>query len=155
MICRGAATALIACSGATLADVEGADVEGADMEVADVELSDPEPASARQLITSLPQWVLQAQQRLALEPGQQRLLRELVDGNSERLREMRARQAQPGASESRRPRHAEMAALQQEFRDALVGILTAAQLAEWDALIEDLLGELHLRHAPGFPDIAN
>jgi len=140
MICRGAATALIACSGATLADVE---------------VTDPEPANSRQLVTSLPQWVLQAQQRLALDPAQQRLLRELVDGNSERLREMRARLAQPGASESPRPRHKEMAALQQEFRDALVGILTPAQLAEWDALIEDLLGEVHLRNAPWLGDRAH
>jgi hypothetical protein len=41
-----------------------------------------------------------------------------------------------------------MAGLQREFRDSLALILSASQLTEWDVLLEELLGEVHLRNAP-------
>jgi len=144
MICRGAATALIACSGAAFADLE----------LADPKPANAEPTSSGTKITSLPQWLLRAQRRLALEPIQQRELRQLVDGNSERLREMQARQADRSATGSLGAQREEMAALQQQFRDALGGILSAGQLSEWDVLIEELLGQVHLRNAPRLVDSA-
>jgi hypothetical protein len=130
ILCRGAATALFACAGPALAD--------------------PEPA-----VTSLPQWVVRAQERLALEPDQQRELRTLVDANSERLQELRERGAELDSSDARRAQREAMAALQFEFRGELARILTPAQLAEWDTLVEELLGQIHLRNAPRYADSAH
>src|SRR5688572_3373765 len=87
-------------------------------------------------IGSLPHWMLRARQRLALEPTQQRELRLLVDDNAARLRSLP------------RVRHEDMQSLQREFRDALAQILTPDQLAEWNLLLEELLGAVHLRNAP-------
>ena len=42
--------------------------------------------------------------------------------------------------------------LQLRFRSELRGILTPEQLSEWDELIEELLGQVHLRHAPRMAD---
>jgi hypothetical protein len=122
MICRGAATALLACAGAD---------------------AEPEP-----VVTSLPHWVVRAQERLALDPLQQHELRVLIDGNAERLREMRSRFAGRDVTDARRGQREEMAALQRQFRGGLAGILSPEQLAEWDVLIEELLGQVHLRNAP-------
>jgi hypothetical protein len=105
-------------------------------------------------VTSLPQWISQAQQRLGLQAGQQRELRALVDANAERLRELRERNGDLGAGEARRAQREEMANLQLEFRSRLVGILTPVQLAEWDSLVEELLGQIHLRHAPRLAEAA-
>ena len=121
IVCRGAATALIACTCPVVAE--------------------PEAAEAGRAATSLPQWMLRAQQRLALEPAQLRELRILISQSAERMREL-------GASGSRDVHREGMATLRREFRDALVDILSPGQLAEWDALLEELLGEVHLRQAP-------
>lgn len=129
-LCRGAATALFACAGPALAD--------------------PEPT-----VTSLPQWVVRAQERLGLEPAQQRELRILVDANSERLRELREHQAELDPSDARRAQRDAMAVLQFEFRGELARILTPEQLAEWDTLVEELLGQVHLRNAPRYADSAH
>src|SRR5262245_8415669 len=110
MICRGAATALFACAGAA---------------------AEPEPA-----VSSLPHWVIRAQERLGLDPFQQRELRVLVDGNAERLREMRERFAGLEAADARRGQREELSALQLKFRSELRAILTPEQMAEWDGLIE-------------------
>jgi len=121
MICNGTATALLACANAV-------------------------PAEPLAEVRSLPQWVLRAQERLALEPAQQRELRALIDANAERLRELQARHATSDAG--RGLRREELTVVQLEFRRRLVAILTPGQLAEWDALVEELLGEVHLRNAP-------
>jgi hypothetical protein len=86
---------------------------------------------------SLPRWVLRAQQRLALKPDQQRELRALVADNSLRMQALPQRRGLE-----------EMNALRREFRSALTEILSTEQLAEWDALLEELLGAVHLRNAP-------
>src|SRR5262245_49338570 len=75
IVCRGGATALIACTGPALADAEPADSEAAE---------------TGRAVTSLPQWMLRAQQRLALDPAQQQELRRLVRVCAERMREMSA-----------------------------------------------------------------
>ena len=87
----------------------------------------------------LTQWVQRAQQRLALKPAQQRELRALVDDNTVRLQSL---QRSPQA------RLEEMAAVQREFRAGLGLILSPDQLLEWDLLLEELLGEAHLRNTP-------
>ena len=127
---RSAASALLACAGPALAD--------------------PEPS-----VTNLPQWVLRAQERLGLQPAQQLELRTLVDENSERLRELRERHAYLDSSDARRTQREAMAALQSEFRGELARILTPSQLTEWDALVEELLGQVHLRNAPRYADSAH
>ena len=104
------------------------------------------------MVISLPQWVVRAQERLGLDPSQQWDLRVLVDANAERLREMRERYAGQDTNDSRRGQRDEMAALQLRFRSELRGILTPEQLSEWDELIEELLGQVHLRHAPRMAD---
>ena len=38
--------------------------------------------------------------------------------------------------------------MQDDFRKRLAAILTPGQLAEWDTLVEELLGEVHLRNSP-------
>jgi hypothetical protein len=98
-----------------------------------------EPAIADQVddVRSLPLWVVRAQQRLALKPAQQRELRLLVDDNAVKLQSL-PRQLHPG----------EMAAVQREFRVGLARILGPEQLAEWDVLLEELLGAVHMRNAP-------
>jgi len=98
-----------------------------------------EPAFADPVddVRSLPQWVVRAQLRLALKPAQQRALRMLVDDNSVKMESL-PRQFRPE----------DMQALQREFRVRLARILEPGQLAEWDALLEELLGEVHMRHAP-------
>jgi|KBSSwiStaDraftv2_1062776.scaffolds.fasta_scaffold428289_2 hypothetical protein len=121
MICNGTATALLACANAVPAEP---------------------PGEAR----SLTQWVLRAQERLALEPAQRGELRALIDANAARLRELQARYAASDAD--RGLQRAELTAVQLDFRRRLVAILTPGQLAEWDALVEELLGEVHLRNAP-------
>lgn len=87
---------------------------------------------------SLSQWVLSAQERLALAPGQQRELRALMEESSSRMTTL----------QSRRVRREEVAVLHREFREGLVAILKPEQVAEWDALVEELLREVHLRNAP-------
>jgi hypothetical protein len=108
---------------------------------AGAEAVDPEAQA-----TSLPQWVWRAQQRLALDAAQRRELRALVDENSGRLRFLQSGLAADPADDPLRRRRDAMADLRREFRDDLALILTGAQLAEWDALLEELLGEAHLRH---------
>ena len=88
-------------------------------------------------VHSLPQWVLRAQQRLALTPAQQRELRVLVDDNAVKMHSL-----------PRRMRRETMEALQREFRVGLAGILEPEQLAEWNVLLEELLGAVHMRNAP-------
>lgn len=127
LIRNGAATALLVCAGAA-------------------------PAEPLAEVRSLPQWVLRAQERLGLTQGQQRELRALVDENSNRLRDLQARRAAANDAARGRVRRDELAALQREFRANLAGILTPAQLAEWDVLVEELLGEVHLRNAPRLAD---
>lgn len=122
-LCRGAATALFVCAGPVLADSDTG-------------------------VISLPQWVLRAQERLGLQPTQQLELRSLIDGNAERLREMSERFADRESSQTRDAQRVAMLALQVEFRGGLTQILTSEQLAEWDTLIEELLGQVHLRNAP-------
>ena len=86
---------------------------------------------------SLPQWAVRAQQRLALKPAQQRELRVLVDANAVKMEAL----PRPLCPEK-------MAALQREFRVGLVRILDPEQVAEWNVLLEELLGAVHLRNAP-------
>ena len=99
-----------------------------------------EPAFADPVddVASLPQWVVRAQQRLALNPVQQRELRALVDDNTVRLQSL----------QERHPTFDDMEALQREFRLELARILEPGQLAAWDVLLEELLGAVHLRNAP-------
>jgi hypothetical protein len=89
-------------------------------------------------MASLPQWVVRAQQRLALKPVQQRELRALVDDSTMRLQSLQKRHAT----------FDDMEALQREFRTELARVLEPEQLAAWDALLEELLGAVHLRNAP-------
>jgi hypothetical protein len=100
----------------------------------------PALAESSDEVGSLPQWVLRAQQRLALRPAQQRELSILISGNSEKIEALQRH--------DNKLRRVDMDALQREFRDGLARILTDTQLAEWDALLEELLGEVHLRNAP-------
>lgn len=93
---------------------------------------------------SLPQWVQRAQERLALNAEQRRGLCLLVDVNSERLRTLQNRHAVANPDDSGRVQREEMAALQRAFRGDLALILTTPQLAEWDALLAELLGESQL-----------
>jgi hypothetical protein len=123
IICRGAAGALFVCFGAASA----------------------EPPSG---ITTLPQWAQRAQARLGLSATQQQQLRALVDENSERLRQLQLRYAGESSAPAHRAQRDEMAGLQREFRGSLAVILSASQLTEWDVLLEELLGEVHLRNAP-------
>lgn len=122
-LCRTAVSALLACGGDAIADTR------------------PPPAS-------LPQWVQRAQERLGLQPAQQRELRLLVDGNAVRLDEMRLRFADDSTADARRAQREVMAGIQLDFRQGLAAILSPEQLAEWDVLVEELLGQVHLRHAP-------
>ena len=114
LLCTGAASAFFAVAGPTLAD--------------------PVAESG-----DLTQWVLRAQQRLALKPAQQFELRALVDVNTVKLQ---ALQRLSGA------RLEQMAALQREFRAGLGLILSADQLVKWDLLLEELLGAVQLRNTP-------
>lgn len=122
-LCRGGALcALLACAGDAVADSKPA-------------------------VSSLPQWVMRAQERLELQPYQQHELRRLVDGNAERIDALRQRYAGDTA-EGRRAQRVALSSLQEEFRAGLAGILSPTQLAEWDALVEELLGRVHLRQGP-------
>lgn len=102
--------------------------------VAGTALADPVVESG-----DLTQWVQRAQHRLALKPAQQRELRALVDDNTVKLQALQ---------QSRQARLEEMAALQREFRVGLGSILSPDQLTQWDLLLEELLGEIHLRNTP-------
>jgi hypothetical protein len=99
-----------------------------------------EPAFADPVdeVNSLPQWAVRAQQRLALKPAQQRELRALVEANTARLQALQGHH--PGVQD--------MAGVQREFRVGLAQILEPGQLAEWDSLLEELLGAVHLRNTP-------
>jgi hypothetical protein len=123
IIFRGAASALFVCFGAASAE--------------------PSPE-----VTSLPQWAQRAQARLGLSVTQQQELRALVDANSECMRQLQVRYAGETSALAHRAQRDEMAGLQREFRDSLALILSASQLTEWDVLLEELLGEVHLRNAP-------
>lgn len=101
-------------------------------------IAEPALADPIEDVGSLPQWVVRAQQRLALTPLQRRELRALVDDNAVRLQ----------ALQERHPAFDDMETLQREFRGKLSRILEPDQLAAWDALLEELLGAVHLRNAP-------
>lgn len=92
-------------------------------------------------------WVTRTQARLVLEPAQQRELRLLVDENSIRMRQIQASHAENPSPERDRQLRAAINRLQRDFREDLGRILTAGQLAEWDALLEELVGAVHLRYA--------
>jgi hypothetical protein len=96
-------------------------------------------------IGSLPHWMLRAQQRLALEPVQRRELRLLVDDNAGKLRSL---ERQPDAAQAPHRGLERMQIIQREFREGLARILRPDQLAQWDALLEELLAAVHLRNAP-------
>jgi hypothetical protein len=100
-------------------------------------IGEPAIADAAEEVGHLPQWVVRAQQRLALRPAQQRAIHRLVDENTMRI------QALP-----HRPGAAQMEAMQREFRAGLARVLEPEQLAEWNVLLEELLGAVHLRNAP-------
>jgi hypothetical protein len=100
-------------------------------------IGEPAIADAADEVDHLPQWVVRAQQRLALAPAQQCEVRRLVDENTVRM------QALP-----HQPKPAEIEALQREFRAGLARILAPEQLAEWNVLLEELLGAVRLRDAP-------
>ena len=100
-------------------------------------IGEPGIADAADDVGHLPQWVVRAQQRLALTPAQQREVRRLVDENTAKMRSL----LHP-------PKPAEMETLQREFRVGLARILEPEQLAEWNVLLEELLGAAHLRNAP-------
>ena len=100
-------------------------------------IGEPGIADAADDVGHLPQWVVRAQQRLALTPAQQREVRQLVDENTVKMQAL-PRQRPP----------AEMETLQREFRAGLARILEPEQLAEWNVLLEELLGAAHLRNAP-------
>ncbi|HEX6398106.1 MAG TPA: hypothetical protein VFZ95_11825 [Steroidobacteraceae bacterium] len=89
---------------------------------------------------SAPQWVVRARQRLGLQAAQQSALRILVDDHAAKM------QSLPGQL-----RREELESLQQEFRAGLSHILEPGQLAEWDLLLQELLGAVNLRHAPALP----
>jgi len=86
---------------------------------------------------SLPHWVVLAQQRLGLNRAQRGALRLLVDDNAVKMQSL-PRQLRPE----------EMEAMHREFRAGLAHILGPQQLAEWDLLLDELLGAVHLRNAP-------
>ena len=130
ILCRGAAGALFACFGVGSAEAE------------------PETGS-------LPQWVLRSQARLGLSAEQQVELCALVDENSARLRQLQLRHAGRNSAAAHRAQRGEMAVVQRQFRDRLGIILSAAQLAAWDALLEELLGKVHMRHTPRFAPVAH
>jgi len=104
---------------------------------------------------SLPQWVVRAQERLALQPAQQRELRALIDDNAVRMQGLQARYTADASAAARRQRLEELSGLQRTFRDELATILTPAQLAEWDALLEELLGQVHLRNGVRVADVTH
>jgi hypothetical protein len=91
---------------------------------------------------------VRAQQRLALKLAQQQELRELADLNASKLAALRRRQALLIGEEQVRAGQRETAALQCEFRAGLAAVLSPAQLAEWDTLMEELLGEVRRHDAP-------
>jgi len=123
---RGAAaTLLLACAG----------VAGA---------APPTPAAGQQ---PGGHWVTRTQARLVLEPAQQQELRRLVEENAARMRQIQASHVENLSPERDLQLRAAINRLQREFREDLGRILTAGQLAEWDALLEDLLGAVHLRFA--------
>jgi hypothetical protein len=98
-----------------------------------------EPAIADQIDDALrpPHWVVRAQQRLSLNASQQRALRILVNDNALKVLSLPSRRC-----------HEDVEILRGEFRAGLAQILHPRQVAEWDRLLEELLGALHLRNAP-------
>ncbi len=113
---RGAASALFACATPAFADP----------------VDDP---------ANLPQWMQRAQQRLALTPSQQRELRELAEQNTSSLAVLQRRLELKSGDVAARDRQDVIAGLQREFRAGLSTVLSPAQLTEWDALLQELLGE--------------
>ena len=61
---------------------------------------------------------------------------------------MQRRPEPPPRDEPAFARHDELAALQREFRAGLSAVLSPVQLAEWDSLLAELLGDAALRLAP-------
>lgn len=105
--------------------------------------ADPEPDAG-----GLPEWVLRAQERLALNATQRRELCLLVDENSERLRTLQNRYAVASPDDSGRAQREEMAGLQRKFRGDLALLLSGEQLAAWDALLGELLGKEAVHRLP-------
>lgn len=117
---QGAASALFACATPSFPDA----------------VDDP---------ADLPLWMQRAQQRLSLTASQRREVRELVELNTSKLAALQRRPELQPRDDPAFARHDELAALQREFRAALSAVLSPAQLAEWDSLLTELLGEAGLR----------
>ena len=120
---QGAASAFLACATPAFAD------------------PDDDPAN-------LPRWMVRAQRRLALKPSQQLELRDLADLNGSKLTALQRRRGLRAGDEEVRARRPEIADLQREFRDGLAVILSPQQLAAWDSLLAELLGEVRPHDAP-------
>jgi hypothetical protein len=97
-------------------------------------VSEPATADPADDAGRLSRWAGRAQQRLGLTPAQQRALQVFIG-------EQTVKQSLP-----RQSRAAPVEALQHEFRAGLARILGPDQLAEWDLLLEELPGALHVHH---------
>ncbi|HEY6512272.1 MAG TPA: hypothetical protein VI032_09850 [Burkholderiaceae bacterium] len=80
------------------------------------------------------QRLAQARQRLQLTPEQESKLRALLQDEAHKLRAIRDKYANDNSLQARGARSRELSALQEDFHTKLQGVLSPAQVDEWDKM---------------------
>lgn len=92
------------------------------------------------------QRVAQAKQRLQLTPEQESKLHALLQEEAGKLRTIRDRYAGDTSLQARGARSREMRAVQEDFHARLSGVLSPAQLDEWDKMAAERRAQARERH---------
>lgn len=92
------------------------------------------------------QRLAQAKQRLQLTPEQESKLRALLHEQAGKLRAIRDRYANDTSLQARGARSREARAVQDDFHTRLQGVLSPAQLDEWDKMAAEARAQARQRH---------
>ena len=97
------------------------------------------------------QRLAEAKQRLQLTPEQESKLRALLQEEAQKLRAIREKYATDASLEARGARSREMRAVQEDFHTRLQGVLSPAQLDEWERMAAERRAQARDRRLPPQP----
>ncbi|HTP72535.1 MAG TPA: hypothetical protein VML58_09975 [Burkholderiaceae bacterium] len=97
------------------------------------------------------QRLAEAKQRLQLTPEQETSLRALLLEEATKLRAIREKYANDTSLQARGARSREMRAVQEDFHTRLQGVLSPAQLDEWERMAAERRAQARDRRLPPQP----
>ncbi|HEU5295746.1 MAG TPA: hypothetical protein VFU71_13275 [Burkholderiaceae bacterium] len=94
-------------------------------------------ADSKRVSPEVQQRVAQAKERLRLTPQQETQLRTLMHEQTQRLRAIQAKYGSDESLNARGAKAREARAVQDDFHNRLAGVLSPAQMAEWDQMASE------------------